>query len=64
MMSTNCYNALAPLYDELLFDADRFLSLLKTVLSVAGNKSTTISAISNLSNSYDGLQLGFKLSRK
>ena len=49
---------------ELLFDADRFLSLLKTVLSVAGNKSTTISAISNLSNSYDGLQLGFKLSRK
>lgn len=49
---------------ELLFDADRFLSLLKTVLSVAGNKSTTVSAISNLSNSYDGLQLGFKLSRK
>ncbi|MDD6253197.1 MAG: lipocalin-like domain-containing protein [Candidatus Cryptobacteroides sp.] len=49
---------------ELLFESDRFLSFLKTVLSVVGNKSTTVSAISSLSNSYNGMKLGFKLSRQ
>ena len=49
---------------ELLFESDRFLSFLKTVLSVVGNKSTTVSAISGLTNSYNGMKLGFKLSRQ
>ena len=49
---------------EMLFDADRFLTFMKQIISYAGNKSTTLSTISSLSNSYKGLQLGFKLAKR
>lgn len=48
---------------EVLFDANRFLSFLKTVMSVVGKSSTTVSAISGISNSYDGMRLGYKLEK-
>lgn len=49
---------------EILFDANRFLSFLKTVMSVAGKSSSTVSAISGISNAYDGMRLGYKLEKQ
>ncbi len=49
---------------EMLFDADRFLSFIKTALSYAGKNSSTANTVSGLTNSYKGMKLGFKLSKK
>lgn len=49
---------------EMLFDADRFLSFIKTALSYAGKNSSTANTVSSLTNSYKGMKLGFKLSKK
>ena len=49
---------------EILFDADRFLTFLKTALSYAGKSSSTASGISSLTDSYKGMKMGYKLARK
>ena len=49
---------------DILFDANRFLSFLKSVMSVVGNTSSTLSAILGISDSYDGMRLGFKLAKQ
>lgn len=49
---------------EILFDADRFLSFLKTALSYAGKSSSAASGISSLTSSYKGMKMGYKLARK
>ena len=49
---------------EILFDANRFLSFLKSAMSVVGKSSTTVSAISGISNNYDGMRLGYKLEKQ
>lgn len=43
----------------ILFEADKLLTLLQTVAKLSGND--TLSAISSLSENYDGLRLGFNL---
>ncbi len=45
----------------LLFEGKKLLSLLQTVASLSGN--STLSAIGDLSTNYDGLRLGFDMSR-
>ena len=49
---------------EILFDANRFLSFLKSALSLVGKSSSTVGAISGISNNYDGMKLGFKLEKQ
>ena len=49
---------------EILFDADRFLTFLKTALSYAGKSSSTASGISSLTDSYKGMKMGYKLARQ
>ena len=49
---------------EILFDANRFLAFLKSAMSVVGKSSTTVSAISGISNNYDGMRLGYKLEKQ
>ena len=49
---------------EMLFDANRFLSFLKSALSLVGKSSSTVGAISGISNNYDGMRLGFKLEKQ
>ena len=49
---------------EILFDANRFLSFLKSALSLVGKSSSTVGAISGISNNYDGMRLGFKLEKQ
>ncbi len=49
---------------EMLFDADRFLTFIKTALSYAGKSSSTASTLSGLSSSYKGMKMGFKLVRE
>lgn len=46
---------------SLLFEGKKLLSLLQTVASLSGN--STLSAIGDLSTNYDGLRLGFDMSR-
>ena len=45
----------------LLFEGKKLLSLLQTVASLSGN--STLSTIGDLSTNYDGLRLGFEMSR-
>ena len=49
---------------EILFDANRFLSFLKSALSLVGKSSSTVGAISGISNNYDGMRLGYKLEKQ
>ncbi|MGL4853010.1 MAG: lipocalin-like domain-containing protein [Phocaeicola sp.] len=51
---------------SLLFDADKMLSLLKTISSVAAKSSSksTLSTLSSLSEQYSGLKLGFEFEKK
>ena len=49
---------------EMLFDADRFLTFIKTALSYAGKSSSTAGSLSGLTSSYKGMKMGFKLARK
>ncbi len=47
---------------SLLFDESKILTLLQTIGKVSG--STTISTLTSLTSSYDGLQVGFDLSKE
>lgn len=47
----------------LLFDADKLLSMAQTVGNFTGKGSSTLSAISGVLNSYDGLMLGMNLKK-
>lgn len=45
----------------LLFESEKLLSIFQTVAAVSGN--TTLSTIGEISKNYDGVRLGFKLTR-
>lgn len=47
---------------KLLFDADNLLKLLKTASSVTDN--STLKAITSITDTYDGVQLGFDLQKE
>lgn len=47
---------------QLLFDADNLLKLLKTVSSVTDN--STLKVITTITDTYDGVQLGFDLQKQ
>lgn len=47
---------------KLLFDADNLLKLLKFVSSATNN--STLKAVTAITNSYDGIQLGFELRKQ
>lgn len=49
---------------EILFDADRFLTFIKSALSFAGKGSTAASGLSSLTSSYKGMKLGYKLAKQ
>ena len=47
---------------ELMFDVSQLMKIIKAVASVSG--SSTISTVSDLLNSYDGICAGFKLNKQ
>ncbi len=53
---------------EMLFDADKFLTFIKTALSYAGKSSSSTSSstsgLSSLASSYKGMKLGYKLAKQ
>ncbi len=49
---------------SLTFDADKLIDLLKLVAGVASGISSTLSIISSISDMYDGLNLGFELTKQ
>ena len=49
---------------SLLFDADKLMSLAKTIGNVASSTSSTISTVTSLLENYDGLQLGIVLEKQ
>ena len=46
---------------QLLFPANKMMTFLKKVASLAGQKSSEISTITSLADGYDSFKLGFKL---
>lgn len=49
---------------SLLFNADKLLTVLKTLMGVAEKINNTASTISSLAKNYDGLLLGFELKKQ
>ncbi len=49
---------------SLVFNADKLMSVLKTVASTASSINSTASAINSIAESYDGLRLGFELKKE
>lgn len=49
---------------SLVFDADKLMSLLKTVAGLSSSASTALSTISTIADEYDGMKLGFELTSK
>lgn len=49
---------------SLVFNADKLMSVLKTVTGAASGANATASAINSLASTYDGLRLGFELRKK
>lgn len=48
---------------SLLFNADKLMTVLKTVMGLAGKVNNTASTVSSLAQNYDGLLLGFELKK-
>lgn len=48
---------------SLVFNADKLMSVLKTITSAASSVNSTASTISSIADSYDGLRLGFELKK-
>ena len=48
---------------SLVFKADKLMSVLKTVTSAVSGVNSTASAINSITDSYDGLRLGFELKK-
>ena len=48
----------------LTFDADKLMSVMKTISNAASSLNTTASLINTLMGSYDGMRLGFELTKK
>lgn len=53
---------------EMLFDADKFLTFIKSALSFAGKSSSSTSSstsgLSSLTSSYKGMKMGYKLAKQ
>ena len=47
----------------LTFEVDKLLELLKKISSTIGSQNTTIQSINKLAESYNGLRLGFELTK-
>lgn len=48
---------------EILFNADKFMSFVKTAMAYVGKTSGTVSTITSLADNYDSYQMGFKLKK-
>ena len=48
---------------KMVFPAKKFLTFLKSALTVIGSKNSTASTIGTLLNNYESMQLGFQLSK-
>ncbi|MCR5002808.1 MAG: DUF4923 family protein [Bacteroidales bacterium] len=49
---------------DMLFEASKFLTFLKSALSAVGGSSSSVSTISSLASNYSGMKMGFSLSKK
>ena len=61
LLNINCYAKRNANGIALLFEASKLLTLLQTVAAMSGN--TTIQAVGEISNSYDGLRIGFDFTK-
>lgn len=61
LLSMNGYVTMSTSGINLLFESQKILSVLQTLGALSGN--TTIAAVSEISKNYDGVRVGFDLSR-
>jgi len=47
----------------LVFEADKFLDLIEKLAAVAGKSNSTIATIATLLSNYDGMMIGFEMSK-
>ena len=61
LLSLNGYITMNTKGISLLFESQKILSVLQTLGAMSGN--TTVSAISSISKNYDGVRIGFEMTR-
>ena len=61
VLNINCYAKRNANGIALLFEASKLLMLLQTIAAMSGN--STIQAVGEISNSYDGLRIGFDFTK-
>lgn len=62
-IKTTAYVTVAGNNMSLVFNADKLMSVLKTITGAASKVNDTAAAIHSVANSYDGLMLGFELEK-
>ncbi|MDE6499256.1 MAG: DUF4923 family protein [Rikenella sp.] len=63
-ISTKAYVTVIGTSMSLLFNADKLMTALKALTSLAGKVNSTASTVSSLAENYDGLLLGFELKKQ
>ena len=48
---------------QMLFEGNRFLSFIKTIMTYVGKQNSTVGAVSSLAGNYDKMKIGFKLKK-
>lgn len=48
---------------EMMFDGGKFLSFMKSAMSMVGSASSSMSALTGITNNYKGMKIGFRLSK-
>jgi len=63
LLNVNCYAKLNTNGIGLLFEGKKLLTLIQTMSALGGNNNATIKTIGDVASSYDGLRVGFDMTK-
>lgn len=63
LLNVNCYAKLNTNGIGLLFEGKKLLTLIQTMSALSGNNNTTIKTIGDVASSYNGLRVGFDMTK-
>ena len=63
LLNVNCYAKLNTYGIGLLFEGKKLLTLIQTMSALSGNNNTTIKTIGDVASSYNGLRVGFDMTK-
>ena len=63
LLNVNCYAKQNVNGIGLLFEGKKLLTLIQTMSALSGNNNTTIKTIGDVASSYNGLRVGFDMTK-